>query len=132
MRLATLLIVVAAGGWACSRTPAAGMSADFVLQNGRIITIDEAVPEAQGLASSGDKIVFVGSTADVMKYIGASTKVIDLNGQLAVPGFIEGHGHFIGIGESKLGLDLTASTSWNQIVQMIAEAVKTAGSGQFV
>jgi predicted amidohydrolase YtcJ len=130
MKLATLLTVAFAG--ACSRTPDPPMPADLVLQNGRIVTIGEAMPAAQALASSGDKIVFVGSTADVTKYIGASTKVIDLNGQLAIPGFIEGHGHFVGIGESKLGLDLTASTNWNQIVQMVAEAVKTARSGQWI
>jgi predicted amidohydrolase YtcJ len=132
MKLARLLTVVPIASSACSGTPAPAMPADLVLQNGRIVTIDEAVPEAQALASSGDKIVFVGSTADVTRYIGASTKVIDLNGQLAIPGFIEGHGHFVGIGESKLGLDLTASTSWNQIVQMVAEAVKSARSGQWI
>jgi predicted amidohydrolase YtcJ len=132
MKLAALLTVVAIASNACLRTPAPAMPADLVLQNGRIVTIDEAVPEAQALASSGEKIVFVGSTADVTRYIAASTKVIDLNGQLAIPGFIEGHGHFVGIGESKLGLDLTASTSWNQIVQMVAEAVKSARSGQWI
>jgi predicted amidohydrolase YtcJ len=132
MKLATLLTVVAIASSACSRTAAPAMPADLVLQNGRIVTIDETVPEAQALASSGDKIVFVGSTAGVTRYIGASTKVIDLNGLLAIPGFIEGHGHFVGIGESSLGLDLTASTTWNQIVQMVAEAVKSSRSGQWI
>jgi predicted amidohydrolase YtcJ len=131
-RDASLTLAVAIAYGACGRAPAPPMPADLVLQNGRIVTIDEAVPEAQALASSGDKIVFVGSNADVTKYIGASTKVIDLNGQLAIPGFIEGHGHFVGIGESKLGLDLTATTSWNQIVQMVADAVRTARSGQWI
>ncbi len=58
--------------------------------------------------------------------------MIDLHGQLAIPGFIEGHGHFVGIGESKLGLDLTGTTSWDQIVQMVADAVKTAQPGQWI
>jgi predicted amidohydrolase YtcJ len=129
---ASLTLAVAIAYLACSRAPAPPMPADLVLQNGRIVTMDETVPEAQALAASGDKIVFVGSTTDMTRYIGASTKVIDLDGQLAIPGFIEGHGHFVGIGESKLGLDLTASTSWNQIVQMVAEAVNSTRSGQWI
>jgi predicted amidohydrolase YtcJ len=127
-----LALVVAAACSACSGTPVPLTPADLVLQNGRIVTIDDTVPEAQALASSGDRIVFVGSTADVGKYIGAATKVIDLHGQFAIPGFIEGHGHFFGIGESKLGLDLTGTTSWNQIVQMVADAVKIAQPGQWI
>jgi predicted amidohydrolase YtcJ len=133
MKLAALLtLAVAIVYGACSRAPTPPMPADLVLQNGRIVTIDDTVPEAQALASSGDRIVFVGSTGDVARYIGPSTNVIDLKGQLAIPGFIEGHGHFVGIGESKLGLDLTGSTSWNQIVQMVAEAVQRAKPGQWI
>jgi hypothetical protein len=94
-----LSLVVAAGGSFCSGMSARATPADLVLQNGRIVTIDDRAPEAQALASSGDKIVFVGSNADVRKYVGGSTKVIDLQGQLAIPGFIEGHGHFTDIGE---------------------------------
>jgi len=49
-----------------------------------------------------------------------------LNGQLAIPGFIEGHGHFTGIGENRLNLDLLDTTSWEQIVSIVADAVKKA------
>jgi predicted amidohydrolase YtcJ len=132
MNSATWLTLFVAAASACSRAPAAVTPADLVLRNGRLVTIDDAVPEAQALAASGGKIVFVGSTADAANYISPSTQVIDLNGQLAIPGFIEGHGHFIGIGESKLGLDLTVTTSWSQVVQMVADAVKTAQPGQWI
>jgi predicted amidohydrolase YtcJ len=127
-----LSLVVAAACGACSGTSAQTTPADLVLQNGRIVTVDDTVPEAQALASSAGKIVFVGSNADVRKYVGASTKVIDLHGQLAIPGFIEGHGHFTGIGESKLGLELMGTTSWDQIVRMVADAVKAAKPGQWI
>jgi predicted amidohydrolase YtcJ len=131
LSLAVLSFAVAAGG-ACSGTSAQATPADLVLQNGRVVTMDDKAPEAQALASSGGKIVFVGSDADVRKYAGASTKVIDLHGQLAIPGFIEGHGHFTGIGDGKLGLELMGTTSWDQIVRMVGGAAKKAKPGQWI
>ena len=127
-----LAFVLAAAGGACSGTVPQVTPAALVLQNGRIVTVDDTVPEAQALASAGGRIVFVGSDAEVAKYVGASTKVIDLQGQLAIPGFIEGHGHFTGIGQRRLGLDLLGTTSWDQIERMVAEAVKKAKPGQWI
>jgi predicted amidohydrolase YtcJ len=127
-----ILSLVAAAGGACSGTSTQATPADLVLQNGRIVTMDDTAPEAQALASRAGRIVFVGSDAAVRKYVGASTKVIDLQGQLAIPGFIEGHGHFTGIGEGKLGLELMATTSWDQIVRMVADAAKKAKPGQWI
>jgi predicted amidohydrolase YtcJ len=106
--------------------------ADLVLRNGRIVTLDAATPEAQALAARGGRIVAVGSTAEIQRYIGASTQVIDLAGQLATPGFIEGHGHFTGIGQMKLGLELQNAKTWDDIVAMVAEAVKKAKPGQWI
>ena len=135
-RTAILLIGAAALaplGTMCSMGQApVATPADLVLRHGRIVTVDEKQPEAQALASIGGKIVAIGTDADIAKYVGASTNVIDLNGQLAIPGFIEGHGHFTGIGEGKLGLELMGTTSWDQIVQMVADAVKKAKPGQWI
>ena len=58
--------------------------------------------------------------------------MIDLGGQLAIPGFIEGHGHFTGIGENRINLDLMATKSWDEIVQMVAQAVEKARPGQWI
>jgi predicted amidohydrolase YtcJ len=116
---------------ACSRT-APPSPADLVLRNGRIVTVDDGKPEVQALASAGGKIVFVGSDAEIGKYVGASTQVIDLQGQLAIPGFIEGHGHFMGIGESRLGLELVAATSWDEIVRIVGDAAKKAKPGRWI
>src|SRR5262245_5327882 len=67
-------------------------AADLVLRGGRIVTVDDRVPEGQALAAAGGKVVAVGSNADIAPYVGPNTQVIELNGQLAIPGFIEGHG----------------------------------------
>jgi predicted amidohydrolase YtcJ len=106
--------------------------ADLVLRNGKIVTLDTAQPEAQAIAARNGAIVAVGSNADVQRYIGSTTQVIDLNGQLAIPGFIEGHGHFPGIGEGKMNLELMGTKSWNEIVQMVAQAVEKAKPGQWI
>jgi hypothetical protein len=106
--------------------------ADLVLRGGRIVTLDDSAPEAQALAARDGKIVAVGSNADMAGYVGSSTQVIELNGLFAMPGFIEGHAHFAGIGENKLGLDLIEARSWDQIVQMVARAVQAAKPGQWI
>ena len=76
--------------------------------------------------------MFVGTNADVARFVGPSTKVIDLAGQLAIPGFIEGHGHFTGIGENRINLDLMSTKSWDEIVQMVAQAVEKAKPGEWI
>lgn len=106
--------------------------ADLVLKSGKILTLDTAQPEVQALAARHGAIVALGSNADVERFVGSTTQVIDLNGQLAIPGFIEGHGHFPGIGENKLNLDLMGTKSWDEIVQMVAQAVEKAKPGQWI
>src|SRR6476660_2164408 len=81
--------------------------ADLLLRNGRIVTVDDRLPEAQALAARDGKIVFVGAAADAQRFVGPSTQVIDLNGQFAMPGFIEGHGHFTEIGADRVDLDFS-------------------------
>ena len=58
--------------------------------------------------------------------------MIDLHGQLAIPGFIEGHGHFTGIGEYRLGLDLREAHTWDQIVAQVARAAQQAKPGEWI
>ena len=106
--------------------------ADLVLTNGRVVTVEESQPEAQAIAITGDRIVAVGSSGDIRPYVGPDTKVVDVNGQLVIPGFVEGHGHFTGVGAAQLNLNLMNVRSWDEIVAMVAEAVKTARPGQWI
>ncbi len=106
--------------------------ADLVLRNGKIVTVDSAKPEAQALAARGGVIVKVGTDADVAPFIGPSTKVIDLAGALALPGLIEGHGHFMGIGESELELKLGTMKNWGEIVQAVRNAAEESEHGVWI
>jgi predicted amidohydrolase YtcJ len=126
------IIVPAALAVRTTAAPPQPPAADLVLTNGKVVTVSDAMPEAQALAVRGDRIVAVGSSADIGRYVGPATQVIDLQGQLAIPGFIEGHGHFNGVGTAELQLKLMKTTSWNEIVSMVAAAVKTAKPGQWI
>jgi hypothetical protein len=106
--------------------------ADLVLRNGKIVTMESSVPEVQALAARGGKIVAVGTNQQMLAYIGSSTKVIDLSGRLAIPGFIEGHGHFTGLGASKMSLNLRDVKNWDQIVAMVAAAAREAKPGTWI
>lgn len=106
--------------------------ADTVLRNGKIVTMNQAQPMAQAIGVRGDKITAIGSNADSAKWTGPRTRVIDLHGQLAIPGFIEGHGHFTGIGEYRMGLDLREAKTWNDIVAQVGRAAQNAKPGEWI
>ena len=106
--------------------------ADLVLRGGKIVTVDDARPEAQALAATGDTILAVGSNQEIQPYIGPNTRVIDLRGALAVPGFIDSHAHFSGVGQAARNLKLGTARDWEDIVRMVAEAAKAARPGEWI
>jgi predicted amidohydrolase YtcJ len=106
--------------------------ASLVLVNGKIVTVDGDQPEAQAVAIQGDMIVAVGSNYQIRAYCGPRTRMIDLQGNLAIPGFIEGHGHFLHLGSSKMELDLSKARTWDGIVTMVKEAAQEARPGEWI
>ncbi|HEY3935771.1 MAG TPA: amidohydrolase [Gemmatimonadales bacterium] len=122
-----LLAMLATAGCAAPSAPA-----DLVLRNGKIVTMDSTRPAGQAIAISGDTIVAVGTDGEIQHYIGAGTKVIDLQGHLAIPGFNESHGHFTGLGEALTELKLMGVPSWQQIATMVGDAARTAKPGAWI
>ena len=114
------------------QAPAIGGPADLVLRGGKIVTVDDARPEAQAMAVRGDTIAAIGSDAEIQPYIGANTTVIDLKGALATPGFIDAHVHFTSVGEAARNLKLSTAKNWDDIVRMVADAAKTARPGEWI
>ena len=103
-----------------------------MLRNGKVVTMDPARPQAQAVAVRGGRILAVGSEKEIALLIGPSTKVVDLGGKLAIPGFIEGHGHFMGVGEAQVNLKLGKARTWDEIVAMVAAAAKNAPPGTWI
>lgn len=106
--------------------------ASLVLRGAKVITVADNPASATAVAIAGDKIVAVGSDESVAVWIGPQTQVIECRGRVVVPGFIEGHGHFLSLGDSKRKLDLSTARSWDEIVQKVAAAAKTTTRGTWI
>jgi predicted amidohydrolase YtcJ len=125
--LASLAVMAAA----CSGKPKTE-PATLVLNQGRIVTVDDRKPEAQALAARGDTIVAIGTNEEITPYVGPQTRVVDLRGRLAIPGFIDGHGHFTGVGQARIVLNLTKVKNWDEVVAMVKEAAQKAKPGEWI
>lgn len=110
----------------------ASRHADLVLRGGRIVTLDPARPEVSALAAKGERIVAVGTDEEIAPLIGPATRVLDLGGRLALPGFIEGHGHFTGLGRSLDTLDLRAARTWEDVVAAVAAEASRRPPGSWI
>jgi predicted amidohydrolase YtcJ len=106
--------------------------ADLVLRGGKVVTVDPALGEAQAIAVNGYTITAVGSNEAMAAYIGPATKVIELNGRLVTPGFIEGHGHYMSLGRARQILDLSTAKNWQDILNKVATAVDKAEPGEWI
>ena len=134
MRVVFLIVVFSILN-ACNRADDPGGDhpiADLVLTNGNVVTVDENEPRAEALAVIGDRIAAVGTSADISAYIGDDTEVIHLEGRTAIPGFIEGHGHYTSFGGSLLILDFRRAKSFTEIVSMVADAAKGTPPGEWI
>jgi predicted amidohydrolase YtcJ len=133
-----IVFVVSALSAACSAAPGDSQSAarpaaaDLVLRGGKIVTVDPARPEARALAVAGGLIVAVGDEQEIQPFVGPATRVIEMNGALAVPGFIDAHAHFTGVGQAARNLKLGTAGSWDEIVKMVGEAAATAKPGEWI
>lgn len=126
----TLCTIAVALSAAC--TPEPENPADMVLRGGKVVTVDSAVPDGEAIAIKDGRILAVGSNQDIRQYIGRATEVIELNGQLAIPGFIESHAHFMRVGQTKTELNLMNVANWDEIVSMVEFATRDIPVGQLV
>ena len=106
--------------------------ADLILAGGNIYTVDTNTPMVEAVAVRGDSIIFAGLLKDVEKYRGERTQTIDLAGKTMTPGFIEGHGHFLGMGHFELDLNLMDAKNYDEIVALVKDAANKAQPGQWI
>ena len=125
-------VPVLAAAAACAPQAPPVQPATLVVTNGKVVTVESSPAEARAVAVTGDRITAVGSDEEIKRYIGTGTQVIDAAGQLVIPGFIESHGHFTGVGESQLILKLATANTWDEILAMVENAAKTAKPGQWI
>lgn len=106
--------------------------ADLIIENGIIYTMNDLNPLIEAVAVKNGKIIGVGSKNDIKPFKSKNTKILDLEGSTMTPGLIEGHGHFMGLGYSKMRLDLSTAANYNELVNMVADAVSDAKPGEWI
>ncbi len=107
-------------------------SADLIIQHAKIWTVDAANPSAQAVAVLRDRIVAVGSDADVEGWRGLQTRVIDAAGKLLLPGFDDAHCHFLSGGLQLDAIELNDATSAGEFARRIGERAKTTPKGEWI
>ena len=107
-------------------------AANLVITNAKVWTVDKAHPTAQAVAILGDRIVAVGSDADVNAWRGPNTRVIDAAGHMLLPGFNDAHVHFVSGGLQLASLQLNDATSAKEFVRRIAERAKNTPKGEWI
>jgi predicted amidohydrolase YtcJ len=107
-------------------------SADLIITNAKVWTGDKAVPTAQAVAVLGDRIVAVGSNADVEAWRGRGTRVIDSGGKLLLPGFNDAHVHFVSGGSQLDNVQLNDATSSEEFVRRIGARAKNTPKGEWI
>ena len=106
--------------------------ADLVLLGGNVVTMDAATPKAEAVAIRNGRILAVGSNQKVLNLADGNTKRLDLNGAFVTPGFIEGHAHFLGLGDSLMKLRLAKTKSWKEVIEMVEAAASVSEPGQWI
>lgn len=112
--------------------PLSGQSADLVLRNTTIYTVDRAHPRAQAVAVRDGRIIYVGSNVGVGALVGKGTRVLDLKGRFVYPGFVDAHAHFPGIGEREMTLNLEGTRTKAAFLARVDSAVRASAPGKWV
>ena len=107
-------------------------TADLIITNAKIWTVDKSLPMAQAVAILGDRIVAVGSSADVDAWRGPNTHVVDAGGKLLLPGFNDAHVHFVSGGMQLTNVQLKDASSPQEFARRIGERAKVTAKGEWI
>ena len=97
---------------------------DLVVHHAQIYTVNESFAVAEAMAVQDGKIVAVGTNDEILKTYQADS-VVDAKGATVYPGFIDGHAHFLGYGQSLYAVDLMFANSWEEVLQRVQAFVAT-------
>ncbi|MGH9833042.1 MAG: amidohydrolase [Blastocatellia bacterium] len=133
MRVIALSLIIAALSFATFAPGEAQVEpADIVFKNGNIYTVNDASPKAEAIAVKYGRIVFAGSNADAKRHEGKGARVIDLKGKTVLPGFVDAHYHFSGVGFREMNLNLEGTVSLEDFLAKVKARVDKAKPGEWV
>jgi predicted amidohydrolase YtcJ len=132
MSTARRLVLVAAFAWLGASSGLA-QTADTVLVNGNVVTVDDRKPRAEALAIQGERILSVGSNEEILRLKDAGTRVIDLAGKTVVPGLVDGHLHFARLGADRgQSLDLSEAKSEAAAAAQVKRLAQRLQPGEWI
>mgnify|MGYP001818316430 CR=1 FL=1 len=145
------LIIFSAGCAPDPAPPSEADAADLILTNARVYTLDWGEPgpdgtlapdaprsdsgwhpDAEAVATKDGEIVFVGDTADALKFRGETTRIIDLAGATVIPGLVDSHAHVFELGAKLDAVDLTDVATEEEAVALVAERAKSVPAGEWI
>jgi len=107
-------------------------SADLVVTNARIYTVDDARPVVEALAVRDGRVLFVGSAREAMALKGSATRVLDAGGRTIVPGITDAHAHLLGLGQALRRVDLRGTRSYEEVIQRVAGRARQVPAGTWI
>ncbi|MFT6333394.1 MAG: putative amidohydrolase YtcJ [Halioglobus sp.] len=107
-------------------------SPDSIIINANVWTVDKENPRAESIAIKNGKIIALGKNKEIKKLKSEKTKVIDAKDAFVMPGWIEGHGHFSGLGKSLQNLNFLKSKNWDDVIAKVREKAKTLEPGEWI
>jgi predicted amidohydrolase YtcJ len=115
-----------------SKETPAELYADLVLLNGKIATVDPDNSVLEAVACKGERIIASGTSEKIRTYIGEHTCVIDLDGKLVTPGFVDSHAHFSFGGRRVRSVDLRHVRSMDELVEELRKRAKILPKGRWI
>jgi predicted amidohydrolase YtcJ len=132
-------VALACAAFACTLTRPAALRAqqrqqpaDLIVTAEHIYTVNDARPEVRAMAIRDGHVLFVGSVRGAMALKGPSTRVVDFPHRTIVPGLIDAHAHLLELGAAVSEVDLVGTTSYDEVVQRVAERAKQTPAGTWI
>ena len=127
MKILTCLLLLGASALAQGRP-----AADLIVTHANIYTVDRQHPRAEAVAVIGERIVAVGSRAEIDSWRGPATRVIDAHGRLLLPGFNDSHVHFTDGGAALAEVQLNDAGSVEELRHRLATQVARTARGEWI
>lgn len=120
------MVCLAGSAAAQSRT------ADLIVTNARIYTVDDARPLAAALAVKDGRVQFVGSEREALALRGPGTRLLDARGNTIVPGIVDAHAHLLSLGFSLANVNLADTRSYDEVIRRVVDRVPRTAPGRWI
>lgn len=107
-------------------------TADLLVVNGKVYTVDDGRPIVSAFAVKDGRILFAGSDTEVRALAGPATRVIDANQATIIPGMVDAHAHLLGLGTSLRNVQLAGSKSYDEVIARVVERARGMKPGEWI